>query len=200
MKFRPRFRLRTLLLAVAAVAVLCWGYWIGWPSWLVYREQCQFEATFKQLHVGSTTDDMLALQLPDVRGMNWYPLTYQPAWGWFVRGWPNAVYVAVCRIRDPIHPGWLAGLFGESSMDLTRVPFKSVALYRLSPISKDYQPFSARVRHAFPGWAEHLANPKVEKASIYAEDFLDFITGDRKRNPGFKYELIYADPPMKTQD
>src|SRR5262245_20506596 len=85
---RFRYSLRTLLILVALAAAASWAYWIGWPSWLVYREQCQFEATVEQLHVGSTTFDML--RLPDVREVNWYPLTYQPAWGWFVRGWPNA--------------------------------------------------------------------------------------------------------------
>ena len=30
---------------------------------------------------------------------------------------------------------------------------------------------------------------------IYAADFAEFIIFDSKNNPGFKYELIYSDPP-----
>jgi len=183
MKFR--FSLRTLLIVVALAAAASWAYWIGWPSWLVYREQCQFEATFKQLHVGSTTDDMLALRLSRAREVaNVLPFTY-PDCDWFVRGWPNAVYVAV--------------FLGESSIKRGRVPSKSVALYRLSPIPKDYQPLSASIRNAWPGWtAEYLAKLKAEQVrSIYAQDFLYFIIEDPKHNPGFKYELIYSDPPAK---
>src|SRR5262245_16903316 len=185
MKFRPRFSLRTLLLVVTAAAVFCWAYWIGWPWWLVYREQCAFEATVKQLHIGSTTNDMLALPLSDARaraGVIERSFIY-PACGWFVRGWPNAVYVGVV-------------LIDESPIEHVRVRFKSVALYRLSPIPKDYQPFSASIRNA--SRAEYFANPKAEKARyIYAQDFLDFIIGDPKHNPGFKYELIYSDPPQQ---
>jgi len=32
----------------------------------------------------------------------------------------------------------------------------------------------------------------------YAREFFLMIGGDRKHNPGFKYELIYADPPSKN--
>jgi len=185
MKFRPRFSLRTLLLVITAAAVLCWGYWVAWPSWLVYREQCQFEATFKQLHVGCTTEDMLALPLSEVRAgvraMEYFGR--DRAWRWFMRRWPNAVYVGV--------------FLGESSMMSQRVPFKSVALYRLSPVPKGYQPLSAWMRKAWPRFtAEDIANLKAEYASrVYAQDFLDFIIDDPNHNPGFKYELIYADPP-----
>src|SRR5262249_15196981 len=123
--------------------------------------------------------------------MNWYPLTNNPAWGWFVRGWPNAVYVGVVLIRDPSHAGWFIS---------TKEPFKSVELYRLSSTPENYQPFSARVRDAIPEFrAEWLSkHSKTENAAyFYAADFLDFIPGDRKNNPGFKYELIYADPPRE---
>ena len=33
----------------------------------------------------------------------------------------------------------------------------------------------------------------------HASDFFDFISGDRKTNPGFQYELIYSDPPAKPE-
>ena len=29
----------------------------------------------------------------------------------------------------------------------------------------------------------------------YVNDFVEFISNDRKNNPGFQYELIYSDPP-----
>ena len=33
--------------------------------------------------------------------------------------------------------------------------------------------------------------------SVVANKFWAFISGDRKNNPGFQYELIYSDPPAK---
>jgi len=187
MKFRPRFSLRTLLLAVAAAAVLCWACWVAWPSWLVYREQCQFEAMFKQLHVGNTTSDMLKLPLEDARARARAMELFAgyPTCGYCVRGWTNAVYVGV--------------FLGESPMMRESVPFKSVALYRLSPIPKDYQPLSPITRRAWPRiTAKDLANRSAEEErETYAEDFLVFILYDPKHNPGFKYELIYSDPPQQ---
>src|SRR4029079_14599800 len=137
--------------------------------------------------VGNTTDDMLKLPLEDARARSRAMELFAgyPTCGYFVRGWPNAVYVGV--------------FLGESNMFRMSVPFKSVALYRLSPISKDYQLLSPILRHAWPRiTAKDLSNRSAEEDSeTLGEDFLVFILYDPKHNPGFKYELIYSDPPAK---
>jgi hypothetical protein len=38
---------------------------------------------------------------------------------------------------------------------------------------------------------------KLPPMSFVDTKFLNFLNGDRKTNPGFKYELIYSDPPAK---
>ena len=55
---RFRFGLRTLLAVVTLAAVGSWAYWIGWPSWQMYQEQCRFEEAVKHLHIGNTTADI----------------------------------------------------------------------------------------------------------------------------------------------
>jgi hypothetical protein len=49
----------------------------------------------------------------------------------------------------------------------------SVEVFRLPSVSGDY------------------------RTQTYIHDFLEFIHSDRKKNPDFKYELIYADLPSK---
>jgi hypothetical protein len=34
---------------------------------------------------------------------------------------------------------------------------------------------------------------------LYGLDVSEFLSGDRKNNPGFEYELIYSDPPAKPE-
>ena len=51
---RFRFGLRTLLAVVTLAAVASWGYWIGWPWWLVHREQMKFEESVGQIKIGMT--------------------------------------------------------------------------------------------------------------------------------------------------
>ena len=55
-RWRPQFRLRTLLALLTACAALVWVYAIGWPWWALHREQADFEESLKQLKAGTTQD------------------------------------------------------------------------------------------------------------------------------------------------
>ena len=45
-------------------------------------------------------------------------------------------------------------------------------------------------------WATDLGYGYSVQLSEYLSKCARFISGDRKNNPGFKYELIYSDPPQ----
>jgi len=44
---------------------------------------------------------------------------------------------------------------------------------------------------------QEIGTANLPNIDAYIYGFLEFIHSDRKTNPGFKYELIYADPPLK---
>jgi hypothetical protein len=56
-----RFSLRTLLVLVTLAAVGSWAYWIGWPWWLVSREQSQIVELVSQLKIGISMNEVEAI-------------------------------------------------------------------------------------------------------------------------------------------
>src|SRR5262249_47584580 len=62
---------------------------------------------------------------------------------------------------------------------------RRLELYRLPPVPLSY-------RSSF--------FTRMVPVRDYQFDFLRFLNGDRKNNPGFQYELIYADPPVTSQN
>ena len=60
-----------------------------------------------------------------------------------------------------------------------------------------------RLKHALqnhPGLSISTSTGRYDNVrDEHVSDFFDFISGDRKNNPGFQYELIYSDPPAKPE-
>jgi hypothetical protein len=54
----PPFSLRSLLLLVFLLAVLCCAYWVGWPWWVGSKDQQQFIASVKQVKAGQTLGEL----------------------------------------------------------------------------------------------------------------------------------------------
>jgi hypothetical protein len=173
---RYRFGLRTLLAVVTLAAVGAWGYWIGWPSWKIHREQARFEESLDQLHVGVTSGQVWGMHSwhkPDLRmyasradGIHMTLSRYL---------WSNRLYfIYYLGVSDR--------KYGSES-----VPSTSLEVFRVKPPPPNYTPQTERGRKALDpssdGWG-------------FMGDFLEFISGDRKTNPGFQYELIYSDPPV----
>jgi hypothetical protein len=179
----PRYKLRTLFLFVAVFAVASWAYWIGWPWWMMYQEQCRFEESIKQLHVGNTTEDFHCPQRAGLSGIVFRSLTNNSVCGYFVNWWPDVIYVVVVRFLGDEHG-----------------PFKSVELYSLRTVPSDYHPFSAEANKLVSYYRnENLVSANDKARMVYATDFAEFIIGDRKTNSNFKYELIYSDSPAKLE-
>ena len=68
----------------------------------------------------------------------------------------------------------------------------SLEVFRLPRMHNNFQLNSKTLSDYPPGYGP-------SKEEQYCEAFLQFISGDRKRNPGFQYELIYSDPPAKPK-
>jgi hypothetical protein len=173
-----RFRLRTLFFLVAAAAVASWVYFVGWPFWQAYQDQKQLEAALMRLPAGSTPFDLYKVPwdsyTSNLSGSNSIGHTVDlvaytlPTTVYFV----YYVYPKACDEHAP------------------RCPSVSVEVFRVPVAPQNYQPQTDQGRDAVANshWAE-------EAQVAYQNDFLCFISSDRKTNPGFKYELIYADPP-----
>jgi hypothetical protein len=55
---------------IAVVAIICWGYWIGWPWWERYRFEsvlCNLKAGVTQSEVAQTWNDGKTFFLTDER-------------------------------------------------------------------------------------------------------------------------------------
>ncbi len=171
-----RFGLRTLFVVVALAAVGSWAYWIGWPWWMNYREQKQFEAAVRELRVndGDSIDGRLPLQLGDItEGTRDFNLEYSI--GKFVRR--NASYCIVWSLRPP---------------EADKFEYLKMVAYRLQHAPDDYQPYR---KHNVPK-RENLTVGRLRELN-YIDDFADFILGDAQDGRRYEYELIYSDPPSK---
>jgi len=169
-----QFRLRTLFVLVAVGALLCWGYWIGWPWFVSYREQLMWMDSAVQVRAGMTFREAVEKSGEAKTGhysdsrFN-YGLPYRQA---NFLDWPGVEY-CICYTRDLT---WGPDL-----------PLERIEIFRLSLPVAWYAHF-------------HKKSRGPEDSVRYApaadhEAFADFVFGDRKNDPGFKYELIYSDPP-----
>jgi len=186
-----RFSLRTLLAVVALVAVLGWIYWVGWPLWRMHREQQKFESAVQRLRIGIDSDEAHGPLARDLLSLHWNNAIYTWTFGSHHSGlmeydWPNAVYFIYFVFRDKID--------ASNQGLITKIPWLSVEVYRLPKPPSDYAARTAGGRMM----ADLPADSAFERArTAYRYDFLDFMSGDRKNEPGFQGELIYSDLPQK---
>ncbi len=180
---RFRFGLRTLLAVVTLAAVGSWGYWIGWPSWVEWREQKDFESSARQIKVGMTRNQWTNLihwnNSNRPASHDYDPQHVRIGLTWLA--WSNAIYCIFYRV-----PGGI-GLNGDNN-----IPCSSVEVFRLPPIPRGYR---ARTESGKTYEEPEFKDFPDNTLLVYLSDFQDFISGDRKNNPGFQYELIYSDPP-----
>jgi hypothetical protein len=184
MKFRPQFSLLTLLIFVAAVAVLSWVY-CGWPKWRAYWEEARFEFAVKQLKVGIIP--AVAGNRLSIEGVPAMQTTYNqhpsarlgdPAFYHVLKQYSVQNVVYLVYFRCPMGQS----AFGDSS------PCSSIEVFRFPRTPIDGQLLSK------------IASPSENPVEAYWIKAMGFVVGDRKNNPGFDCQLIYADPPAKPGD
>jgi hypothetical protein len=171
-----QFSLKILFLVITVAALSCWGYWVARPRWQMHRDQMQFEEAVKRLKSSGLMYDMwgtIGRHERGIRGLS-YDAKGNPV-GWIQYDWSNAVYLIYCPLQ--LRAG------GNPDYDLCL----SVEVFRLPPTPRGYMPGTPRGRQALP-----------DHAYAYTRDFFEFIAGSRANNPGFKYELIHADPVTRA--
>jgi len=180
MKFR--FSLRTLLILVTLCAVACWAYWIGWPWWQIQREQARFVASVKNLKAGVTyshppwnmveSGSHCKVIATDVAVAN----DAVPPSSARIYIWPNAVYLIRCIAED-----WKSGGV-PPQVGAARSPCIKIEVFKSFPPPPDYR----------SKWgADYSAKYGCES------DLAAIVMEGKPNDNGFKYELIYADPPSK---
>jgi len=169
---------------VTLTAVASWGYWIGWPWWVIYRQQAQFVASVKHVKAGMTIQKGLEFADSDLHAKRIqitgkFDPKLRPVMCFFYL-WANAVYCVRC-----VGANW------EQTPEYLHVdvdsPLILFEVFRLPPMPPNYlgQGYDGPRLVALYGSHQYLA------------DFAEFLYTDRKNNPGFQYELIYSDPPAK---
>jgi hypothetical protein len=176
---RFRFGLRTLLIVVTLAAVGSWAYWIGWPWWQIYHERVQFEAAARQLKAGISTGAAIA-SLPTHKPLTMYAETQG-----------HAVALTDYTFRESIYCIYYAFRPGPQSGAMQKWACDSLEVFRLPRMPNNFQ-LNSKNRSLW-----QFGNSPLNEEQ-YCAAFLTFISGDRKENPGFQYELIYADPPAKA--
>ena len=185
-----RFSLRTLLLFVAACAIGTWIYLTGLP-WL---QQTRFERAIRQSKVGCTAYDTLSILPPTKGGTTTFSANADDRLAGLGRySLSNNVYFVHYEYRE------------DYSGDLTKCPSLSVEVYRLPPAPPSYK--SRRKVLNYPGSPEQAGfsmsnrapppSPNESPEQAYADDFLQFVTGERNDDFGLNPELIYSDPPVQ---
>lgn len=178
-----RFSLRTLLAVVTLAAVGVW-VWTSMPLWLKGREQLDFERSARQIKAGMKLSDEKLLLSKQRDYYSSSDTSYRPIL--LARyDWPNAIYCVYYVLdQSPIK-------------DPSDRRIESVQIFRIPAVPDGYQPRTLAGKRSID---RHVPPLKPEQKPIagYMADFLDFLNGDRKNNPGFGYELIYSDPPTKS--
>jgi len=185
---RFRFGLRTFLAVVTLAAVGSWAYWVGWPWWLVHREQMQFEESVHQIKAGMTptaASKLVSCKSRITTSTVAFDWQHNPI-GLERYVWPNAIYCIFYVVPAPKD--------GTPSNGAC----SSVEVFRLPPVPAAYQARTAGGRRSITRTLPPLKPDDIPMYG-YIADFLEIISGDRKNNYGFQYELIYSDPPAKPE-
>ena len=177
----PRFSLRMLFVVVALAAIASWACWRAWPLWVEWRAQKDFESSTRQLKAGMTRNQWSNLvawnSSARPTATRWDAQHNRVGLAWVV--WENAIYCIFYRMGNT-----------RRGNDYDE-PCSSIEVFRLPPVPTSYQPYSS--------YGKIMVEPQVKKfpndaLMAYLADFQDFLSGDRKDNHGFNYELIYSDP------
>jgi hypothetical protein len=180
MKFRPQYRLRTLLAAATASAVLFACYFQFWPSWRLYREQMRFEQSVKQLKAGTSLraggklvqwqtcnqKDLIRRRDADNRVL---PGTANDWIATEIYSWENACY-CVCYFLGP----------HQAIGDFMNFPSDHIQVYRLPPVPSNYP-------------STFWGNP----LQTYLVNWQEATFSPLPRQSGPTGQLIYSDPPAK---
>src|SRR5262245_16324110 len=95
-----RFGVRALLAALTMAAIIAWVYWYGWPRYMIYREQTQFEAAVRGLNPGVEVwkaDQMLPTETHRYGAVDGMKSGYR------VDEWPDASYFLFFPAADSPH-------------------------------------------------------------------------------------------------
>jgi hypothetical protein len=175
-----RFSLRSLFVALTAVAVLAWVYWTGRFLW----QEAQLERSVKQLKCGQAFVDAITVSgqwrvavLSGTRGAD------GKDYGWIRYQWPNATYLLVAAL-GPSPDGTL------DACELT-----SIRVYRIPAAPPGYQPQAARGRQAVIDSSRNGESKDEGTKNAYWTDFLAVLVGESPDTLGFQYKLIHSDPP-----
>jgi hypothetical protein len=183
-----RFSLWTLFVLVTVVAVGSVAYWIGWPSWQDYCERTSVEKLFMTFKRGMTTDECENVFFDD----------YSTFKGQVQFESSSSVRAGTGNINlDAGKATYVAFIeFEPNGSDGTVNTCKRIEVYQLPQPQVGYKARTEIGRDLESRYfATRPFGPYEFARLLYIKDFNQFITGDRKNNPGFQYELIYSDPP-----
>ncbi|HEY2881808.1 MAG TPA: hypothetical protein VGJ15_05230 [Pirellulales bacterium] len=178
-----KFSLRTLLLVVLACAIGTWFYLTAWPWIRAQLEQSKFEQAARQLKVGDSTYSALQ-SLPKNKT---FSATYTANNDHQMTGTMHYVLAnGVYFVHFTYPAGYSGGMLEAKSV--------RVEVFRLPPLSKNYKP---QRKLSDDEQLNHTEAPKPGESgdTAYANDFLQYATGDRKDDFSLHCELMYADPP-----
>jgi hypothetical protein len=186
---RPRFSIRTLLLLLAVVAILCATIWQFWPWFREYQARMRFESVARQFHPGMSVDDINNLAKSATGGA-------------FTSDAKGGTVGAVYYFFDG------AWYFVYLELDTTtgirtssEQPCTSVRTFRLAvpPIdyqaqtqtAKDYVNPTEHIRSG-PDDSDRAPALKGEDArrTAYITDFYQYISGKANADLGIKYEEL----------
>jgi hypothetical protein len=109
----------------------------------------------KRLHIGSTLYDASNLDGQGSEAIT--TSTNHPTFHYFLRGWPNAVYIGVMVVA------------GELGDEVGNTPCECVELFRLPVPSNDYRPHLPEARHLAIWFSSQSQVSEDEKARfVYA--------------------------------
>jgi hypothetical protein len=193
-----RFGLRTLLVMVTLAAVGSW-FFFSWPRWKLHLRESQFIEPIKNAKAG----DMLRVvqqfihRDPETRFLtsdSLWDIQPRRATNMWAFVFPDRIYCILMEIDGEHHNG-------NTNDD----PLNKIELLDLALPPTDYtdqwrqgrRPVAMFEHSNSTSWPPPPSSRGTDKLSSYLGNFLYFVYGDRKDNPGYQYKVIYSDPPAK---
>lgn len=216
MRFRIRYNLRSLLVAVTLAAIALWAI----PAWREYHQRNEFEEAAQALVAGPEPDFYTsfpshASKRMTVRAVFFdssgnavvgIPVRYEHGWYCIYaqteklsKEESRALEIQKAEaLRAAVQPGVIQQPRSYGMPARTPSRWRQVWVYRLDPMPQGYSAKSTRGKQNVLDGETNVPRARTPLEQ-YMADFYEIIAGRERADLGVDFELIHSDPAAATK-